>query len=70
MIAQLKAINLKAVKRTEGGKSYTGVEVTYQGQPYKGQEKPPTTRFLFSNNPVAQALANFQSGDWVDVSLS
>jgi len=67
MICQLKSINLNATKRSAAGKSYTGVEVVYQGQPYKGVEKEPTTRFLFSDNPVAQSLANFKVGDWVEI---
>jgi hypothetical protein len=67
MIAKLLSINLNAKKRSEGGKTYTGVEVTYQGQPYKGQEKEPTTRFLFSNNPVAEALASYKPGQMVEI---
>ena len=53
MICQLKSINLNATKRSAAGKNLTGVEVTYQAKPYKGQEKEPTTRFLFADNAVA-----------------
>jgi hypothetical protein len=67
MKCTLKQINLNATKRSAAGKTFTGVEVTYQGEPYKGVEKEPTTRFLFSDNPVARALPDYKVGDFVEI---
>ena len=67
MIAQLKVINLNAKMKSKSGKSFSGVEVTYQPQPYKGEVKEPVTRFLFSNNPVAKGLQGFKAGDWAEI---
>jgi hypothetical protein len=68
MIAQLKMINLNAKMTAKSGKTFSGVEVTYQAQPTaKYGEKPPTTRFLFNDNPVARGLQNMKSGDWVEI---
>jgi hypothetical protein len=69
MKCTLQTINLNAKKRSENGKTYSGVEVTYQGEPYKGQAKEPTTRFLFSDNPVAKALADYKAGDKVEITF-
>ena len=67
MICQITALNLNATKRSAAGKTLTGVEVSYQGRPYKGVAKEPTTRFLFSDNAVAKALDSFKIGDWVEI---
>lgn len=71
MIAQVLKIELNAKKEGNGGKSYSGIAVTYQPPAYKGQEKPPTTRFLFGNSDVAKQFksSGVSEGDWVDIAF-
>ena len=52
---------------------WDGYEFTYQGDPYQGNAKKPTTRFVFKNdtkNPaVPGAVKNLEAGQRVDLTF-
>lgn len=69
MIAQILKIENNAVKEGRGGKNYKGVAVTYQPPPYKGQQKDPTTRFLFDKSDIVKQFkaSGLKEGDWAEI---
>lgn len=68
MIAQILSVNLQATKVANNGKSWSGYEVTYQPQATERYgAKPPTTRFVFKNSPIAGALESIKPQDWVEI---
>lgn len=69
MIAQVTSINFNVNKTSNAGKQYTVTEFSYQGQPYKGQAKPPTTRNVFTNAPYHAVIQQLQVGDWIELTF-
>jgi hypothetical protein len=69
MIAQILNIELNATKEGAGGKSYSGLAVTYQPPEYKGKVKDPSTRFMFGNSDVVKQFksSGLEVGDWADI---
>lgn len=46
---------------------YKGYEYTVKPEPYKGQEKPETTRFVLGNSPIVPMLQGMVAGDIVKI---
>jgi len=48
--------------------AYEGLNITYKGMPFDGREKKPTTRFIFSNDPMYRTIQEeVNEGDWCDM---
>jgi hypothetical protein len=69
MIAQILNIEFNIDKEFAGGKTYSGFAVTYQPPEYKGQQKEPTTRFMFSGSDIEKQFkgSGIEIGDWADI---
>ena len=47
--------------------NYEGLNITYQGMPFDGRTKKPTTRFIFNNDPMYRYIQNEVTVDeWYD----
>lgn len=63
----MKAQFISLVAASKG--KYKGFEFTYQGEPFKGQEKDPVTRFVFGNQDFVGTLKDCAKGDWLELSF-
>jgi hypothetical protein len=63
----LKAQVLEIEMNAKRG-NYDGLNVTYKGMPFDGREKKPTTRFIFSNDPMYKFIQDeVNVGEWYDM---
>lgn len=47
---------------------YNGLEITYQGLPFEGRTKKPTTRFIFDNDPLFRFIQDeVEVGQWYEL---
>lgn len=63
MKAQVLAVELGAKRG-----NYDGLNITYKGMPFDGREKKPTTRFIFSNDPMYKFIQDEVAvNEWYDM---
>lgn len=71
MIATVLGVtpNVKKTSNKPGSKEYEVCEFVYQGDPYDGMQKDPTTRNVFMNDPLVPTILTLTAGDRVDLSF-
>ena len=67
MVATITSLVFDVTKTAKSGKDYTVHQITYQGEPYQGVSKPPTSRDIFTNSDVGKQLNEYKVGDVVDL---
>jgi hypothetical protein len=70
MIATVVSVVPNVKKTSAKGSEYEVCEFTYQSDPYKGQQKPPTTRSVFMNDPCIPTILTLVAGDRVDLGFT
>jgi hypothetical protein len=68
MIAVIKRIETGLIGQGRNG-DYEYMDFTYQGEPYQGKAKDPTTRKVFANLPIHDEILEFRAGDTVDLTF-
>ena len=69
MVATIIDLTFDVTKTSKAGKPYTVHVFKYQGDPYQGQQKDPTTRDVFASAEVGKQLRNFNVGQRVDLTF-
>jgi len=67
MYATVVLVTQNVTKISKANNEYTCTEFTYQGDPYQGKAKPPTTRNIFPDDEVHDLVMALEEGDRVNL---
>jgi hypothetical protein len=69
LVATIIDVTFDVTKTSKAGKPYTVHVFKYQGDPYQGQQKDPTTRDVFASADVGKQLRNYSVGQRVNLTF-
>lgn len=69
MRATVISVEENVTEKSRAGSPYTCTKFIYQADPYEGQQRPPTKRNIFEDDPLHDVVLALKEGDYVNIEM-